>query len=411
MKFAVLADLHIGRSIPLAIADHRRLAFEKALTKAVDAIVEAGVDYVFICGDLFERRTLRPYMVQFTHSDLFRMASETVNTHGKKPKILVVRGNHDGRSQSDSLDYIKHPLADYLRVFNDDTYTFSDDAVYVVGLNYFDQIDQAYEKLAKPALLNGKNVKILMIHGFVKNYNVVPPGDSYLTLDQLADSGANFIFTGHYHKRCPPKKLGNGSWVLSPGSTEVYDFAEDPDKGFYIVDTEGPHFTWIPIEPLHIMKQAIISNQRRAPPAWFEERARSELMSFIKELEANKKQGYLKIKLEGSLSEGWPSDIREEYIREITKENPLLLWMDLDTLELNLPPEIATSTSEGTDVSVYFKEFGEFADEIRLIHGKVRDTLEEEASTRTGLLTGTQREHFVVDWIRIFEARRFRSNN
>lgn len=40
MRFAVLADAHIGRSIPLAIAEHRRKAFSNALTKAVAAIVE-----------------------------------------------------------------------------------------------------------------------------------------------------------------------------------------------------------------------------------------------------------------------------------------------------------------------------------------------------------------------------------
>ena len=70
MRFAVLADAHIGRSIPLAVAEHRRRAFEAAFTRAVDEIVSAGVDYAFICGDLFERRTLRPRMVQFVHDVL-----------------------------------------------------------------------------------------------------------------------------------------------------------------------------------------------------------------------------------------------------------------------------------------------------------------------------------------------------
>ena len=111
MRFAVLADLHIGRSIPLAIAEHRRMAFERALTKAVDAIVSVGVDYVFICGDLFERRTLRPHMVEFTQRELFRLVKETEIKHRRSIRILVIRGNHDGRSQSDALDYIKHPLA------------------------------------------------------------------------------------------------------------------------------------------------------------------------------------------------------------------------------------------------------------------------------------------------------------
>ncbi|MFQ6052623.1 MAG: metallophosphoesterase, partial [Candidatus Bathyarchaeia archaeon] len=77
MRFAVLADAHIGRSIPLAIAEHRRRAFSRAFSRAVDAIVEAGVDYVFFCGDLFERRTLRPHLVQFAHDELYRLARET----------------------------------------------------------------------------------------------------------------------------------------------------------------------------------------------------------------------------------------------------------------------------------------------------------------------------------------------
>ena len=39
MRFAVLADAHIGRSIPLAIAEHRRRAFPTAFTKVVNAII------------------------------------------------------------------------------------------------------------------------------------------------------------------------------------------------------------------------------------------------------------------------------------------------------------------------------------------------------------------------------------
>jgi len=39
MRFAVLADAHIGRSIPLAVAEQRREAFSRAFSKAVDAIV------------------------------------------------------------------------------------------------------------------------------------------------------------------------------------------------------------------------------------------------------------------------------------------------------------------------------------------------------------------------------------
>jgi DNA repair exonuclease SbcCD nuclease subunit len=407
MRFAVLADLHIGRSIPLSIAEYRREAFERALTKAVDAIAAAGVDYVFICGDLFERRTLRPHMVEFTQRELWRLAKETEQRHGHGLRILVIRGNHDGRSQSDALDYIRHPLAGYLHVFGDDGIVYDDDRVHVVGLNYYDQIDAAYERLAKPAMRQGKGVRVLMLHGFVAGYNDVPPGDSSVSLDQLATSGADYVFTGHYHKRCEPRRLNGGGWVATPGSTEIYDFAEEPEKGFYIVDTEGPKWTWVPIEPLHVMRQAKVSSQRGMAPKWYEEKAVETLRSFVDELHNRHKQGYIRIKLEGTLSEGWPTDVSEDRIREAGAD-PLLLWVDVDTLELNLPPSVARPMAENTDVSEYFRDFGGFAEEIREVHGRVREALEEEASTKTGLLTATQREQFIVDWVRRFEAKRFR---
>ena len=407
MRFAILADLHIGRSIPLAIAEHRRIAFERALTKAVDAIVAAGVDYALICGDLFERRTLRPHMVEFTQRELFRLVKETEAKHKRSIRILVIRGNHDGRSQSDALDYIRHPLAGYLHVFSDEDITYDDDRLHAVGLNYYDQIDRAYEEKAKPALAKGKGVKILMVHGFVANYNDVPPGDSSLSLDQLAASGADYVFTGHYHKKCEPQRLRGNGWVVTPGSTEVYDFAEDPEKGFYIVDTEGPKWTWVPIEPLHVMRQAKIVNERGADPKWYEAEAIKVLKGFANELHSKNKQGYIRIKLEGTLSEGWPTDVSEDRIREAVPD-PLILWVDVDTLELNLPPSVARPMAENTDVAQYFRDFKGFAEEIREVHGRVREALEEEASTKTGLLTATQRAEFISEWVSRFEAKTFR---
>ena len=375
-------------------------------SKAVDAISEAGVDYALICGDLFERRTLRPNMVEFTQRELYRLVKETEARHGKKIRILVIRGNHDGRVQSDALDYIRHPLAGYLHVFGDEDVTYTDGKVTVVGLNYYDQIDRAFEQIAKPALAKAKGLKILMLHGFVSGYNDVPPGDASVSLDQLSASGADFVFTGHYHKRCSERRLASGGWILTPGSTEIYDFAEDPDKGLYIVDTEGPKFRWVPIEPLHMMRQVKVGNGRRNTPAWYEGKAIEELRRFADELRAQGKQGYIRIKLEGALSEGWPSDVSEDRVRGAVPD-PLLLWVDVDTLELDLPPDVARPAAENTDVAEYFRDFGDFAEEIREIHGHVRDALEEEASTKTGLLTASQREAFVADWVRRFEGRSF----
>jgi len=410
MRFVVLADAHIGRSIPLAIAEHRRRAFSGAFTKAVDEIVEAGVDYVFFCGDLFERRTLRPDMVQFAHDELYRLARETEERHGKRVKILLVRGNHDGRPQSDTLDYIKHPLARYLHAFGDEGIAYSDGVLHVVGLNYYDQVDRAFERLARPAFEGSKGLRVLMLHGFVSGYNQVPPYDSSLTLDQLASVDPAFVFAGHFHRRCPPRRLPNGGWVLTPGSLEMYDFAENPEKGFYIVEAgaEGPpEFRWVPIEPMHVMRQAEVKTEDRESPDWYGDRIKEAVEGFRAELEKRGKPGYLMVRVSGRLREGFPGDVDLRWVDELVGSDPLLLWVDVDTLGLEAPLTSGPPEREMVDVAEFFSVFGGFAEEIREMHGRVRDTLEEEASLQTGLLTPSQRAALVEEWVRRFEARRF----
>jgi DNA repair exonuclease SbcCD nuclease subunit len=412
LRFAVLADAHIGRSIPLAIAKHRRQAFSRAFTKAVDAIVEARVDYVFICGDLFERRTLRPYLVQFTHDELFRLAKETEDRHDKSLKILVVRGNHDGRPQSDTLDYLKHPLADYLHVFEEGEVRFKDENITVVGLNSYDQIDRAYEAYAKPALEEAEGLKVLMVHGFIAGYNLVPPYSSSLSLDDLTETSPDYVFSGHYHLRCPPKRLAGGGWVITPGSLEMYDFGERPEKGFYIVDHgEEPEITWVPIEPLHLMKRARIDTDRRRNPTWFSGRVLEEVELFMAELERAGKKGYLRVRVQGPLRDGFPGDIDLEPVTRFTQDNPNLLWVDVDTLGVEMPLVAGIPEREQIDVAGFFAPLGEFAREIGEMHSLVRETLEEQASATTGLLTATQRAPLVEEWVERFEARKFREED
>jgi len=409
LRFAVLADTHIGRSIPLAIAEHRRRAFSGAFTKAMDAIVEAGVDYVFICGDLFERRTLRPHLVQFAHDELYRLAKETEDRHGKSPRILLIRGNHDGRPESDTLDYIKHPLAGYLHVFDEEGTPYKDENLTVVGLNYYDRIDKAYERLARPALVAAEGLKVLMVHGFIRGVHPVPPYGSNLTLDDLAEDGPDYVFAGHYHIRGNERRLTSGGYVLTPGSLEMYDFAERPDKGFYIVDhSPEPRFTWIPVEPMHHMKQVQVESERRQAPRWYSDKILSEVEAFREELKGKGKEGYIRVRVKGPLKDGFPDQIDTEPVNRIVRDDPLLLWADVDTLGVEMPLLAGATQREQIDVVGFFSSYGEFAEEIGEMHSRVREALEEQASLATGLLTPSQRAPLVEEWVRHFEARTFR---
>ena len=56
------------------------------------------------------------------------------------------------------------------------------------------------------------------------------------TVDAIIEADDDLVFTGHYHQRCRKKRLPSGGWILTPGSLEMYDLDERPEKGLYIID-------------------------------------------------------------------------------------------------------------------------------------------------------------------------------
>ncbi|MDP7208151.1 MAG: hypothetical protein QGH14_06170, partial [Candidatus Bathyarchaeota archaeon] len=87
---------------------------------------------------------------------------------------------------------------------------------------------------------------------------------------------------------------------------------------------------------------------------------------------------------------------------------PNLLWVDVDTIRVEMPLVAGVPEREQIDVAEFFAPIGEFAEEIGEMHTRVREALEEQASATTGLLTASQRAPLVEEWVERFEARKFR---
>lgn len=412
MKFAILADTHIGRTIPLAVGQHRVQAFSKAFSHAVDAMIEEGVDYLFLCGDLFERRTLRPHLVFFVHDELYRLATETMSRHGKHVQILVIRGNHDGSPGSNTLDYIKHPLARYLFVFDEEKRIYTDPNLVVLGIGHYDQVDRAFSEIVKPLAreLSPDRTRILILHAFILGQHNVPADTPAYSADQLGELPLDYVFAGHYHKACQPSRLKSGAWMLTPGSLEIYDFGEESEKGFWLLETRAEHepqFTWVKIEPMHTMRRVELRSKLRNPPEWYREQILRAVRDFSSELGSSDKSGYIRIVVSGGLSEGFPSDIDLSEIDGIRAANRGLLHVDVDTIELELPILSASFEHEQVDLPMFFKDFNDFTPEITEMHSRVRESLEENASVQTGLLSPSHRAPLIEDWLRRFRTRRF----
>jgi len=290
-----------------------------------------------------------------------------------------------------------------------------DENLTVVGLNYYDRIEASYTRLAEPALKEAGGLKILMLHGFVSGYNKVPPYSNSLTLDRLAEADPTYVFTGHYHFNCGARRLPNGGWICTPGSLEKYDFAENPEKGLYIIEHgEDPKFTWKSIEPVHIMKQVNIDSERRRLPSWYSEQILEKVELFSAEIEAAGKSGYLRVRVRGNLQKGFVSEIDQSKVDEIVKADSRFLWVDVDTLGVEMPIPIITPNGGPSSVNLqeviasFFSDFEDFAEDIGEMYVKAQEALEETASEQTGLLTTSQRGLYVDEWVARFEGRRFR---
>jgi hypothetical protein len=138
------------------------------------------------------------------------------------------------------------------------------------------------------------------------------------------------------------------------------------------------------------------------------DRIRETVEGFAKELNESGKKGYIRVVVEGRLSEGFPSDVTTREAEAVMEREPALLWIDVETMRLDMPAMAARPERTSGDVAEYFKDFGEFSADIRDMHRRVKDALDNEASEQTGLLTPTGRTPFVADWVERFEARRFK---
>jgi hypothetical protein len=156
------------------------------------------------------------------------------------------------------------------------------------------------------------------------------------------------------------------------------------------------------------MKRARIDSDRRRNPKWFSSRILEEVKLFRSELESAGKEGYLRIRVRGPLRDGFPGDIDLEPVSRLTQNDPNLLWVDVDTIRVEMPLVAGVPEREQIDVAEFFAPIGEFAEEIGEMHTRVREALEEQASATTGLLTASQRAPLVEEWVERFEARKFR---
>ncbi|MEM2893949.1 MAG: metallophosphoesterase [Candidatus Bathyarchaeia archaeon] len=415
VRIGVFSDTHIGRAVPNTVAEHRRRAFRHAFSRAVDLFIREDVDYVIHAGDLFERRSMTPGDSILVKDELQRL----VDGLDGEVKILMVRGNHDGTPENNALDYVKHPLAKYLEVLGEGTLRgerelYEDGIVAAVGLGYTPypspKIREAEGVIRNSLEASRSKVKLFIAHMFIEGHQDIPPGvpgHQIVSLDNVRRLGADLVISGHHHQYSPTTDL-DGVKILTPGATEAIDLSDTGPHGVLIIDLEeGVKVQFRPIKPLYGIKSATVEGgEAPRPREWFKDATLNQIRDYTEELEGQGVKGILRIALEGVVEEGrYDLELElENLIRRVKEEEPLLLHVEVESrLNEKGVTQILRGTLNREELLMeLFKPLDEEARAKALeLVNEVELALEEEASTRTGLLTESRRREYVERWKRV----------
>ena len=417
MKIGLIADTHVGRNIPRIVGELRREAYKHAFSKAIDIFAKEGVDYVIHAGDLFEKRSMVPRDSMFVKREFQRLITSIKEKKGKVVTIIVVRGNHDGTSENSTLAYVRHPLAEYLKVLGDDILRgevelFNDGALSAVAVGYHPYVASKFREvkpILKKSLQKASGKRFLILHAFIQGYHDLPPGipeHSILTIRDLEDLDVHVVICGHHHVSKAPLEF-HGKCLITPGATEAVNLADEGEHGVSIL--QDGSYRFIPIEPLHKIRSIKVSSEDAVKPLeWFKSEAKAKLNAYASELNTSDKKGLLRLVLKGKSVED-PFRLEMELaalVAKVKETNQNLLHVQVEN-RVESTKQAFFKPLGGQDVFLQeaLKPIGSLIQKAMPITEEVEQALEEKASQRTGLLTESDRQPFIEKWTRILKEK------
>ena len=301
MKFAHLADCHIGSWRDLKLKDISTNAF----IKAVDKCVKEKVDFILIAGDLFN--------TSFPRLDNLK----TVVTKFKQLKdleipVYIVPGSHDYSPSGKTILDVLEEAGLFVNVFKGSVengklkLNFTIDrktGAKITGmLGKRGALERLYyEKLITENLEAEKGFKIFLFHSGI---NELKPKEMENIISQplsLLPKGFDYYAGGHVHI-VDDRKIDGYGRIAYPGPLFPNSFAELEKLergGFYIVENDNAR--WEPIQ-IYNVEKLDVKCYHLSP-----EQIKNEILDHFKNEELN--NTIVLIRLHGVLESGKPSDI------------------------------------------------------------------------------------------------------
>lgn len=271
LKFLHIADIHLGAT-PYHDVERSKDFFRALHHVIVRYGVEAGVDFVVVAGDLFDKRNVEPRV----------LTQATVVFQELKDAgipVYAIEGNHDRSGHASEVTWLRF-LSDWgwikllepehqedgsivLNPWSDEEHHggyIDHQGVRLVGSKWYGATTASVIAPLADAIrvLPGDPYTLLMFHSGLEGYLDHYSGAlSHRQLMPLKDAGVHYLALGHIHKQ-----YAEGGWIFNPGSLESGNVAEYREvRGAYLVEVDveakthtATHVTDYPSRPFHRMR-------------------------------------------------------------------------------------------------------------------------------------------------------------
>ncbi len=233
MNFVHIADMHFDTPFTTLnkkeLGNTRRLDQRKALKKIIEYIKENKIEYLFICGDLYEHEYVKQSTIEYINNQ-FKQIQET--------KIYIVPGNHDPNLKNSY--YNKFNWNKNVHIFKENIEKIEEKAVNIYGFG-FNDFYMKNSKYYEIEIKDREKINILLAHGSIEGGATEDLEYNPMNKTKLKNLGFNYIALGHIHKT--NNKIEEN--IIYPGSTISLGFDELGTHGMIVgnIDEETKKLT------------------------------------------------------------------------------------------------------------------------------------------------------------------------
>lgn len=248
MKFLHTSDWHLGRRPVGGIGNFSDTRFNDYFQSAkwvVEKAVEERVDLILISGDIFDKNTISPEVLDRT-MEIFEIAKDN------EIAVFAIEGNHDRSFSGQSWVAFLEKMG-YLKLLN----SLKDAKAHHIPFKGFNFYGFPYLGVLTDKILNDfmerieTNNNILMVHTAISSSEYLPGTVDKEVIDKL---GRKFIYIagGHFHSYSAYPS--ENPFFFIPGSPEYWDLYERDQKGIIIYDTEIGLARFIPSKKRRVLR-------------------------------------------------------------------------------------------------------------------------------------------------------------